>query len=101
MQFVTASGTFAHGTPSSVDEELLLRNEYLVTENQMLRNQLKGRLQLTDGERRSLAELGKKLGKKALEDVMVSRRAAIIFASSNDSGSDMEVLETSERFPPN
>ena len=35
----------------SVDEELRLRNEYLVTENRILRNQLKGRLRLTDPER--------------------------------------------------
>ena len=53
----------------SVDEELLLRNEYLVTENRILRNQLQGRLRLTDGERRSLAELGKRLGKQALDEV--------------------------------
>jgi putative transposase len=53
----------------SVDEELLLRNEYLVTENRILRQQLTGRVQLTDAERRSLAEIGKKLGKKALEEV--------------------------------
>ena len=53
----------------SVDEELLLRNEYLVTENRILRQQLTGRLQLTNAERRSLAEIGKKLGKKALEEV--------------------------------
>lgn len=52
----------------SVDEELLLRNEYLVTENRILRRQLKGRLKLTDGERKTLAEIGKKLGKKALEE---------------------------------
>jgi hypothetical protein len=26
----------------SVDQELLLRNEYLVTENRILRNQIKG-----------------------------------------------------------
>ena len=44
-----------------VDEELLLRNEYLVAENRVLRNQTQGRLRLTDGERRSLAELGKSL----------------------------------------
>ena len=50
----------------SVDEELLLRNEYLVAENRVLRNQLQGRLRLTDGERRSLAELGKRLGKQAV-----------------------------------
>ncbi len=53
----------------SVDQELLLRNEYLVTENQILRNQLKGRLRLTDGERKTLAEIGKRLGKKALEEI--------------------------------
>ena len=53
----------------SVDEELLLRNEYLVTENRVLRAQIKGRLKLTDAERKSLAEIGKRLGKKALEEV--------------------------------
>ena len=44
----------------SVDQELLLRNEYLVAENRMLKNQIKGRLRLTNGERRTLAELGKR-----------------------------------------
>jgi putative transposase len=53
----------------SVDEELLLRNDYLVTEHRILRQQLTGRVYLTDAERRSLAEIGKKLGKKALEEV--------------------------------
>jgi putative transposase len=46
----------------SVDQALLRRNEYLVTENRILRNQLKGRVRLTDGERKTLAELGHKLG---------------------------------------
>ena len=32
----------------SVDEELLLRNEYLVAENRVLRNQLQGLLRLID-----------------------------------------------------
>ena len=53
----------------SVDEELLLRNEYLVAENRILRNQIQGRLRLTDGERRTLAEIGKRLGKRALQEV--------------------------------
>ena len=53
----------------TVDQELLLRNEYLVTENRMLRNQIKGRVRLTDGERKTLAEIGQKLGKQALEEV--------------------------------
>ena len=53
----------------SVDEDLLLRNEYLVAENRILRHQLKGRVQLTEAERATLAEIGKKLGKQALEEV--------------------------------
>jgi putative transposase len=53
----------------TVDQELLLRNEYLVTENRMLRNQIKGRVRLSDGERKTLAELGQKLGKQALAEV--------------------------------
>jgi putative transposase len=50
----------------SVNEELLLRNEYLVMENRILRNQITGRVPLTDAERKTLAEIGKKLGKQAL-----------------------------------
>ena len=53
----------------SVDEELLLRNEYLVTENRILRSQIRGRIRLTDPERISLAEIAKRLGRKALEEV--------------------------------
>src|ERR1035441_8989662 len=53
----------------SVDQELLLRNEFLVPDNRILKNQLKGRVQLTDLERISLAEIGKRLGRRALEEV--------------------------------
>src|SRR2546422_1243579 len=53
----------------TVDQELLLRNEYLVTENRVLRHQLTGRVRLSDGERKTLAEIGHQLGKKALEEV--------------------------------
>jgi putative transposase len=53
----------------SVDQEFLLRNEYLVTENRILRTQIKGRVPLSDGERKTLAEIGKKLGRQALEEV--------------------------------
>jgi hypothetical protein len=52
-----------------VDQELLLRNAYLVTENRILRQQIQGRVRLSDGERKTLAKLGKQLGKKALEEV--------------------------------
>jgi putative transposase len=53
----------------TVDQELLLRNEYLVTENRILRHQIKGRIRLSDGERKALADIGQKLGKQALQEV--------------------------------
>jgi transposase InsO family protein len=53
----------------TVDQALLLRNEYLVTENRILRNQITGRVRLTNSERKTLAEIGQKLGKKALQEV--------------------------------
>src|SRR6266850_3284895 len=53
----------------TVDQELLFRNEYLVTENRILRNHIKGRIRLSDGERKTLAEMGQTLGKQALAEV--------------------------------
>ncbi len=53
----------------TVDQELLLRNEYLATENRILKAQLNGRLHLTDADRATLGEIGHRLGRKALEDV--------------------------------
>ena len=53
----------------TVDQELLLRNEYLAAENRILRGQIKGRLRLTDPERKTLAELGKRLGRRVLQEV--------------------------------
>jgi len=53
----------------TVDQELLLRNEYLATENRILRAQVKGRLVLSDTEKKTLADIGYRLGRKALEDV--------------------------------
>src|SRR2546425_11344459 len=53
----------------TVDQELLLRNEYLVTENRILRQQITGRVRLSDGERKTLAEIGQKLGRQALAEV--------------------------------
>jgi putative transposase len=35
----------------TVDQQLLLRNEYLVAENRILKAQLQGRLRLSDAER--------------------------------------------------
>ncbi len=53
----------------TVDEELLLRNEFLVAENKILRKRFKRRLRLTDSERKSLARIGKRLGRRALAEV--------------------------------
>ena len=50
-----------------VDKELLVRNEYLAAENRILRAKIRGRLQLLDGEKRSLAEIAHRLGRKAVQ----------------------------------
>src|SRR5215467_244942 len=52
-----------------VNQELLLRNEYLVAENRILRARLSSRLRLTDPERSTLAEIAKRVGRKALKDI--------------------------------
>ena len=43
----------------TVDQALLLRNEYLVTGNRLLRDQITGRVRLTDGERKTLADIAR------------------------------------------
>jgi transposase InsO family protein len=53
----------------TVDQELLLRNEYLVAENRIMKAQLKTPLRLTNAERTILAEIAHRLGRKALEEV--------------------------------
>jgi putative transposase len=53
----------------SVNQELLLRNEYLAAENRILRTRLPSRLRLSNSERATLAEIGKRLGRKALREV--------------------------------
>ena len=52
-----------------VNQELLLRNEYLAAENRILRAHLPARLRLSDAERSTLAEIAKRLGRKALKDI--------------------------------
>ena len=52
----------------TVDQELLLRNEYLAAENCILKSQVKGRLLLSDIDRATLAKIGYRLGRKALAD---------------------------------
>ena len=42
----------------TVDQDLLLCNEYLVTENRILRSQIPGRVRLSHGERKAVGEIG-------------------------------------------
>jgi transposase len=53
----------------SVSQELLLRNECLAAENCILRAKLPSRLRLSNPERATLAEIGKRPGRKALREV--------------------------------
>jgi hypothetical protein len=64
----------------AVDQELLMRNAYLVTENRLLCQQITGRVRLNDGERKTLAELGKKLGRHALAEVAAIVKPETILA---------------------
>jgi len=65
----------------SVDEELRLRNAYLAAENRILRNQIKARrLLLTDAERKTLAEIGHKLGRQALQEIATIAKPDTILA---------------------
>jgi putative transposase len=53
----------------TVNQALLLRNEYLAAENRILKAQIKGRMQLSEDEKATLAEIAQRLGRKALEEV--------------------------------
>src|SRR5450830_101395 len=64
----------------TVDQELLLRNEYLVAENRILKAQLKERLRLSDAERAKLGEIGHRLGRKALGKVATAALPDTILA---------------------
>jgi hypothetical protein len=64
----------------TVDQELLLRNEYLAAENRILRAQLKGRLRLSDAERAKLGEIAHRLGRKVVGEVANVARPDTILA---------------------
>src|SRR5215470_7730841 len=76
MDWKTLLGSIA----GSVDDELRLRNAYLQAENRILRQQIHGRMQLRDGDRKALAELGQQLGKKALAEIATIAKPDTILA---------------------
>ena len=61
---------------SPIDEELRLRNEYLVTENRILRSKIEGQLRLKDEERRQLATIGRDSDKERLS--LLRRSSSLI-----------------------
>ena len=64
----------------TVDQELLLRNDYLAAENRILKVQIKGRLLLSDGEKATLSEIAYRLGRKALREVAMVAQPETILA---------------------
>jgi putative transposase len=52
-----------------VNQRLLLQNEYLIAENRSLRAHLPARIKLTNDQRTTLAEIGKRIGRKALQQI--------------------------------
>jgi hypothetical protein len=63
-----------------INHELLLKNEYLAAENRILRARLQARPRLSDPERSTLAEIGKRLGRKGLAQVACVAKPDTILA---------------------
>ena len=63
-----------------VNQRLLLQCEYLAAENRILRSHLPARLRLTDPQRTTLAEIGKRLGRKCLAEVACVAKPDTILA---------------------
>jgi len=63
-----------------VNQRLHLQCEYLLAENRILRSQLPTRLRLSDAQRSTLAEIGKRLGRKYLAEVACVAKPATILA---------------------
>jgi hypothetical protein len=63
-----------------VNQELLLQNEYLAAENRILKEHLQAGVRLSDGERTTLAEIGRRLGRKALQQIACIAKPDTILA---------------------
>jgi hypothetical protein len=78
------ASTLAYVT-GMVDQELLLRNEYLAAENRILKAKLKGRVRFSDAERARLGEIGHRLGRRVvLGEVATVARPDTINAESQE-----------------
>jgi hypothetical protein len=63
-----------------VNQDLLLQNEYLIAEDRILRAQLPKRVRLLDAQRSTLAEIGKRLRRKALRQIACVSKPDTILA---------------------
>src|SRR5919199_2033197 len=63
-----------------VNQPLLLQNEYLIAKNRILRSHLPAQVRLTDPQRATLAAIGKRLGRQALEHVASVAKPETILA---------------------
>ena len=63
-----------------VNQRLLLQCEYLAAKNRILRSQLPARLRLSNAQRSTLAEIGRRLGRKHLAEVACVAKPATILA---------------------
>jgi transposase InsO family protein len=79
MNVLHVARILAHVT-GLVNQQLLLKNEYLVAENRILRSHLPKRLRLSDEERSTLAEIGKRLGRKLLDQIALVAKPDTILA---------------------
>jgi hypothetical protein len=68
----------------TVEQELLLRNEYLAAENRILRAKIKGRLLLEDSEKATLGEIAHRLGRKADRSCRCQARHSVALVSRTD-----------------
>jgi putative transposase len=79
MQNNTCARLLAYVT-GLVNQRLLLQSEYLIVENRMLRSHVSGRLRLSDAERSTLAQIGKRLGRRCLAEVACVAKPETILA---------------------
>jgi putative transposase len=63
-----------------VNQNLLIQNEYLIAENRILPTHLPARMRLSDPERSTLAEIGKRLGRIAFQQVACVAKPDTILA---------------------
>ena len=88
-----------------IEESLLLRIEYLIEENRILRDQIEKRILLTDAERKTLAERAVALGKLMADTVTIVKPETILrwhrrLVAQKFDGSEFRKRHGRPRVPP-